>query len=138
MAYTSVTDEFQQSRGGVSAGEAMRWLMLPPLIHTSAMMPTFTALLTGNTVIMEPEFDAARVWQVADHRPQVMGITGDAMGRPLVEAFRDQDRDTSSLGVVASGAALFSAAVKEAFFEAMPNLMISDSVGCTPTSTTRS
>ncbi|WP_430331569.1 acyl-CoA synthetase [Rhodococcus sp. ACT016] len=129
-----VTDEFQQSRGGVAAGEAMRWMMLPPLIHTSAMMPTFTAFFTGNTVIMEPKFDAARVWEVvADYRPQVMVITGDAMGRPLVEAFREQDRDTSSLGVVASGAALFSAAVKDAFFEAMPNLMISDSVGSSET-----
>lgn len=129
-----VTDEFQQSRAGVAAGEAMRWLMLPPLIHTSALMPSFTAFFTGNTVIMEPKFDAARVWEVvARYRPQVMVITGDAMGRPLVEAFREQDRDTSSLGVVASGAALFSAAVKDAFFEAMPNLMISDSVGSSET-----
>ncbi|QCQ90265.1 acyl-CoA synthetase [Rhodococcus sp. SGAir0479] len=129
-----VTDEFQQSRGGVAAGESMRWVMLPPLIHTSAMMPTFTAFFTGNTVIMEPKFDAPRVWElVARYRPQVMVITGDAMGRPLVEAFREQERDTSSLGVVASGAALFSAAVKDAFFEAMPNLLISDSVGSSET-----
>ncbi|MDH6283059.1 acyl-CoA synthetase [Prescottella agglutinans] len=129
-----VTDEFQQSRGGVAAGVAMRWVMLPPLIHTSAMMPTFTAFFTGNTVIMEPKFDATRVWEVvAEYSPQVMVITGDAMGRPLVEAFREQGRDTSSLGVVASGAALFSAAVKDAFFEAMPNLMISDSVGSSET-----
>lgn len=129
-----VTDEFQQSRAGVAAGAAMRWLMLPPLIHTSAMMPTFTAFFTGNTVIMEPKFDAARVWEIVAHyRPQVMVITGDAMGRPLVEALREQDRDITSLGVVASGAALFSAAVKDAFFEAMPALMISDSVGSSET-----
>lgn len=129
-----IADEFQQSRGGVAAGEAMRWVMLPPLIHTSAMMPTFTAFFTGNTVIMEPRFDAARVWEVvAEYRPQVMVITGDAMGRPLVEAYREQNRDTSSLAVLASGAALFSAAVKDAFFDVMPNLMISDSVGSSET-----
>ncbi|GAA4476432.1 acyl-CoA synthetase [Rhodococcus olei] len=129
-----IADEYQQSRNGVAAGEAMRWVMLPPLIHTSAMMPTFNALFSGNTVIMHPTFDADRVWEsVARHRAQVMVITGDAMGRPLVESFREQDRDTSSLGVVASGAALFSAAVKDAFFDAMPNLMISDSVGSSET-----
>ncbi|MFD4292816.1 acyl-CoA synthetase [Rhodococcus sp. NPDC058532] len=129
-----ITDEYQQSRTGAAAAEAMRWLMLPPLIHTSALMPTFTAFFSGNTVIMEPRFDAEQVWEVvAEHRPQVMVITGDAMGRPLVDAYRRQDRDTSSLGVVASGAALFSAAVKDAFFEAMPNLMITDSVGSSET-----
>lgn len=129
-----ITDEFQQSRAGVAAGEAMRWVMLPPLIHTSAMMPTFTAFFSGNTVIMEPKFDPGRVWAVvAEHRPQVMVITGDAMGRPLVEAYREQEGDTSSLAVLASGAALFSAAVKDAFFEVMPNLMISDSVGSSET-----
>ncbi|MCA1004244.1 acyl-CoA synthetase [Rhodococcus hoagii] len=129
-----IADEFQQSRVGVAAGEAMRWVMLPPLIHTSAMMPTFTAFFSGNTVIMEPKFDASRVWEVvAEYRPQVMVITGDAMGRPLVEAYREQDRDTSSLAVLASGAALFSAAVKDAFFDVLPNLMISDSVGSSET-----
>ncbi|NKS62297.1 AMP-binding protein [Rhodococcus hoagii] len=129
-----ILDEFQQSRAGVAAGEAMRWVMLPPLIHTSAMMPTFTAFFSGNTVIMEPKFDPGRIWAVvAEHRPQVMVITGDAMGRPLVEAYREQEGDTSSLAVLASGAALFSAAVKDAFFEVMPNLMISDSVGSSET-----
>ncbi|MGW0044856.1 acyl-CoA synthetase [Rhodococcus sp. NPDC003348] len=129
-----IADEFQQSRNGVAAGEAMRWVMLPPLIHTSALMPTFNAFFSGNTVIMEPKFDAARVWElVAEHRPQVMVITGDAMGRPLIDTFHEQDRDTSSLAVLASGAALFSGSVKDAFFDAMPNLMISDSVGSSET-----
>ncbi|MFD4182934.1 acyl-CoA synthetase [Rhodococcus sp. NPDC058514] len=128
-----IADEYQQSRTG-AAGEPMRMLILPPLIHTSALMPTFTALLAGNAVIYDPKFDAVRTWElVARHRPTAMVITGDAMGRPLVEAYRNTQADTSSLAVVASGAALFSAAVKDAFFEAIPNLMISDSVGSSET-----
>lgn len=128
-----IADEHQQSRTG-SQGEPMRWVMLPPLIHTSAFMPTFNAFFSGNTVVMEPKFDADRVWDVVErYRPQVMVITGDAMGRPLIEAYREQDRDASSLVVVASGAALFSGAVKDAFFEALPDLMISDSVGSSET-----
>ncbi|MFE3292204.1 acyl-CoA synthetase [Rhodococcus sp. NPDC059234] len=128
-----IADEFQQSRTG-AAGEPMRMLILPPLIHTSALMPTFTALLSGNAVIYDPKFDAARTWElVGRHRPTAMVITGDAMGRPLVEAFRGSGADTSSLAVVASGAALFSGSVKDAFFDALPNLMISDSVGSSET-----
>lgn len=128
-----VLDEFQQSRTG-AAGEPTRMLILPPLIHTSALMPTFTALLAGNAVIYDPKFDAARTWQlVARHRPTAMVITGDAMGRPLVEALRANAVDTSSLSVVASGAALFSGSVKDAFFEVLPDLLISDSVGSSET-----
>lgn len=128
-----MADEYQQSRTG-AAGEPMRLLVLPPLIHTSALMPTFTALLAGNTVIYDAKFDAARTWDlVARHRPTAMVITGDAMGRPLVEAYRNTRADTSSLAVVASGAALFSGSVKDAFFEAIPNLLISDSVGSSET-----
>ncbi|MGG7104029.1 acyl-CoA synthetase [Rhodococcus sp. 24CO] len=129
-----IADEYQQSRGGAAAAEPMRWCMLPPLIHTSALMPTFNALFSGNTVIFEPRFDAAHVWTVvAEYRPQVMVITGDAMGRPLVEAHRELQPDASSLAVLASGAALFSGSVKDAFFEVFPNLMISDSVGSSET-----
>ncbi|MDI9915539.1 acyl-CoA synthetase [Rhodococcus sp. IEGM 1379] len=129
-----ITDEFQQSRGGAAAAEPMRWCMLPPLIHTSALMPTFNALFSGNTVIFEPRFDASHVWQVVEeYRPQVMVITGDAMGRPLVEAHRELTPDSSSLAVLASGAALFSGSVKDAFFDVFPNLMISDSVGSSET-----
>ncbi|WP_027499389.1 acyl-CoA synthetase [Rhodococcus sp. UNC363MFTsu5.1] len=128
-----VADEYQQSRAG-AAGEQIRMLILPPLIHASALMPTFTALLAGNAVIYDAKFDAERTWDlVARHRPTAMVITGDAMGRPLVEAYRNSKADTSSLAVVASGAALFSASVKDAFFEAIPNLMISDSVGSSET-----
>ncbi|MGW6376441.1 acyl-CoA synthetase [Rhodococcus sp. NPDC055112] len=128
-----IADEYQQSRTG-AAGEQIRMLILPPLIHTSALMPTFTALLAGNAVVYDAKFDAERTWHlVARHRPTAMVITGDAMGRPLVEAYRNVHADTSSLAVVASGAALFSASVKDAFFEAIPNLVISDSVGSSET-----
>jgi acyl-coenzyme A synthetase/AMP-(fatty) acid ligase len=58
-------------------------------------------------------------------------ITGDAMGKPLVEALDDPGAsyDLSSLLAVTSSAALFSAPVKDAFFEHFPNLVIIDAVG---------
>lgn len=128
-----VADEYQQSRMG-TAGEPMRWFALPPLIHAAAMMPTFTALFTGNTVVLDPKFDAQRAWKIVEQRNvQVLIITGDAMGRPLVEAFAESTADVSSLAVVASGAALFSPAVKTAFLDTFPGILVSDSVGSSET-----
>ena len=62
-------------------------------------MPTFTALFAGNTVILIPKFDAARDLATRRrHRPTAMVITGDAMGRPLVEALRRSRDDVLQPG----------------------------------------
>jgi 3-oxocholest-4-en-26-oate---CoA ligase len=62
-------------------------------------------------------------------------ITGDAMARPLIEALDEPgfSPDTSSLIAVASTAAIFSPAVKDRFFDHLPNLFISDSIGASET-----
>ena len=62
-----------------------------------------------------------------------LGITGDAMGRPLIEALDEGEYDASSLVAVASTAAVFSATVKEQFHDRFPNLVIADAVGSTET-----
>ncbi|NKY31081.1 acyl-CoA synthetase [Nocardia gamkensis] len=128
-----VADEFQQSRTGAQV-DPSAWLVLPPLIHAAAMMPTFTALWSGNTVIFESRFDAGSVWRtVAQQRPQVMVITGDAMARPLLEAFEREPVDASSLLAIASGAALLSQPVKNALLELFPWAVVSDSIGSSET-----
>ncbi|WP_068268973.1 acyl-CoA synthetase [Aldersonia kunmingensis] len=128
-----VADEFQQSLMG-SKNEPTRWFALPPLIHASAMMPTFTALWSGNTVVFESKFDPYRTWELVQrHQTQVLIITGDAMGRPLVDALRDRPVDVSCLSVIASGAALFAASTKDALFGLLPDVIVSDSVGSSET-----
>ncbi|WP_067806186.1 acyl-CoA synthetase [Nocardia beijingensis] len=128
-----VADEFQQSRTGAQV-DPSAWLVLPPLIHAAAMMPTFTALWSGNTVIFESRFDAARVWRtVAEQRPQVMVITGDAMAKPLIEAYRSEPVDASSLLAIASGAALLSQPVKNTLLEMFSWAVVSDSIGSSET-----
>lgn len=129
----AIEDEYQQSRVG-SEGEPTLWFALPPLIHAAAMMPTLTALFSGNTVLVESKFDPHRTWELVErHRVQILIITGDAMGRPLIEARQSLRTDTSSLAVVASGAALFSPVIKDAFLEEFPNLVVSDSIGASET-----
>lgn len=128
-----VADEYQQSRTGAE-NDPLRWFILPPLIHAAAMMPTFTALWTGNTVVFEPRFEPARVWQVvAAVRAHILVITGDAMARPLVAEHRRAPGDASSLITIASGAALLSQSVKNELLELFPNALISDSIGSSET-----
>ncbi|MFZ2178169.1 MAG: AMP-binding protein, partial [Rhodococcus sp. (in: high G+C Gram-positive bacteria)] len=123
----AIEDEYQQSRVG-SQGDPTLWFALPPLIHAAAMMPTFTALFSGNTVLLDSKFDPHRTWRLVErNKVQILIITGDAMGRPLIEAHRAAKADTSSLGVVASGAALFSPVIKDAFLDTFPGLLVSDS-----------
>ncbi|MBF6242788.1 acyl-CoA synthetase [Nocardia elegans] len=133
--YTNVpvADEFEQSRVG-SQNDPLRWLILPPLIHAAALMPTFTALWSGNTVVYEPRFDADRVWQVvAGQRANIVVITGDAMARPLLESFRRSPVDASSMVALASGAALLSQPVKNEMLELFPHAVITDSIGSSET-----
>ncbi|MBO0852991.1 MAG: acyl-CoA synthetase [Nocardia sp.] len=133
--YTNVpvADEFEQSRTG-SQHDPLRWTILPPLIHAAAMMPTFTALWSGQTVLFEPRFDADRVWQVvARQQAHIVVITGDAMARPLLASYRANPVDASTLITIASGAALLSQQVKNSLLELFPNALITDSVGSSET-----
>lgn len=128
-----VADEYQQSRVGAGTDPGT-WLMLPPLMHAAAMMPSFTALWSGNAVIYLSRFDPHAVWQtVASERPMVMVITGDAMARPLIDAYRSNPVDASSLAAIASGAALLSQPVKNDLLDLFPHCVVSDSIGSSET-----
>ncbi|MGV9663979.1 acyl-CoA synthetase [Nocardia niigatensis] len=128
-----VADEYQQSRVGAGNDPSV-WLVLPPLIHAAAMMPTFNALWSGNTVAYESRFDATAIWRTVERiRPAVMVITGDAMARPLLDAYRAKPADATSLVAIASGAALLSQPVKNQLLERFPNAVVSDSIGSSET-----
>ena len=89
-------------------------------------------MFQGNTVVLTPKFDVDDVWSTVEReKANSIMITGDAMGRPLIEALvASPDRwDVSSLFAVSSSAALFSAPVKDRFFAHFPNLVITDSIG---------
>ena len=45
---------------------------------------------------------------IEQHKVNVMLVIGDAMARPLIEAYREGDYDASSLVSLSSSAALFS------------------------------
>ncbi|MBP2473057.1 acyl-CoA synthetase (AMP-forming)/AMP-acid ligase II [Crossiella equi] len=127
-----IPDEWHQSR----AGKDFNLVRLPvaPLIHGAAQWATFQNLFGCGTVVLTPHFDADEVWRaVQEHRVNVLLIVGDAMARPLIEAYHRGGYDASSLYAVSSSAALFSPSVKQQFLDAFPNLVLTDSIGSSET-----
>jgi acyl-CoA synthetase (AMP-forming)/AMP-acid ligase II len=127
-----VTSDDELARKGAANPVPMRMLMTPPLMHGAAQWGILGQLAQGQTVYLLPKFEAEEVWRLVETEGiNAIMIAGDAMGRPMIEALEAHPGrwDTSSLLAISSSAALFSVPVKERFFEAFPNLFISDSIG---------
>jgi 3-oxocholest-4-en-26-oate---CoA ligase len=116
------------------AEERQPGTMLPiaPLMHGATQWGVMGGAFQGNKIVLVARFDPGRVWELVGEE-QVSGImiTGDAMGRPLVEALDEPgaDHDLSSLVSLSSTAAVFSPAVKERFLERLPNVILTEAIG---------
>lgn len=111
---------------------AARSLQLAPLMHGAAQWGMLRGFFEGHTIIISDQrhFDADWVWRtVAAEQANIMLITGDAMARPLLDALEEKDYDLSSLFVLVSSAAIFSAALKSRYCVKLPNAIIMDSLG---------
>nr|MBA3304110.1 AMP-binding protein [Acidimicrobiia bacterium] len=127
-----VTSDTQLAKKAATATNPLVMLCIPPLMHGAAQWATLRSFFEGNTVVFLPRFDPDEVWATVEReRSNVAMITGDAMGRPMIEALEaDPDaHDVSSLFVLSSSAAVFSPTVKDRYFDLLPNLMIVDSIG---------
>jgi 3-oxocholest-4-en-26-oate---CoA ligase len=128
-----LADEWEQSRKGLESGGLVR-LTAAPLIHGAAQVAMVAALFSGDTVVLAPRFDAHEVWHAIErHKVNLVFIIGDAMGRPLIEAYHEGGYDASSMFALSSSGALFSPAVKDAIAAALPNIVITDAIGSTET-----
>jgi 3-oxocholest-4-en-26-oate---CoA ligase len=128
-----LADEWEQSRKGLESAGLVR-LTAAPLIHGAAQVAMLMALFAGDTAVLPPHFDPHEVWRLVErYKANLLFIVGDAMGRPLIEAYQDGDYDASSLFALSSSGALFSPVVKDAFAAALPNIFITDSIGSTET-----
>ncbi|MQA87740.1 MAG: AMP-binding protein [Streptosporangiales bacterium] len=124
-----VEDEWQQATQGNEGGALVR-LPVAPLIHGAAQWASFQSLFSGGTLVFLPHFDPHDVWRLVQrHGVNVMLIVGDAMARPMIEAYREGGYDASSLLAIASTGALFSPSVKDQYLEGLPNVVITDSIG---------
>ncbi|WP_186382753.1 acyl-CoA synthetase [Amycolatopsis rhizosphaerae] len=125
-----VPDEWTLAEQGKQGGLVR--LPVAPLIHGAAQWAAFGGLFAGGTVVFVPQFDPDDVWRhIVDHKVQVLTVVGDAMARPLIEAYHRGGYDASSLVAVSSHAALFSQSVKQQYLEAFPNVLLTDAIGST-------
>ncbi len=125
-----VTDPAVMTAKG--AGGPMVQLPVAPLMHGATQWCVMGQSFVGSKIVLMAKFEPHEVWRlVGEERVNTVMITGDAMGKPLVETLSEpgNDFDLSSLLAVVSSAALFSAPVKDEFFERLPNLVITDAIG---------
>jgi acyl-CoA synthetase (AMP-forming)/AMP-acid ligase II len=114
------------------AAGGLTHLPVAPLMHGATQWAVMGQSFVGSKIVLMAKFEPAAVWRlVGEEKVTTVMITGDAMGKPLVEALDEPgtDYDLSSLAALVSTAALFSAPVKDQFFEHLPNLYITDAVG---------
>ncbi len=136
-----IADEYDLAKQAAANPPMIRY-PIPPMIHGATQSATWMSLFSGQTVVLVPEFDADAVWRtIAEHQVNLLFFTGDAMARPLLDALlaaqepgaEGETYDLSSLFLLASTAALFSASLKEKFLELLPNRIITDSIGSSET-----
>ncbi|MFL6174278.1 MAG: acyl-CoA synthetase [Marmoricola sp.] len=131
-------EEFDQSKEAAQDGRMVTF-PLSPLMHGGAQAGLLMHLFGGHLTILEPKFDPQRTWEIIDENGvMLIFMTGDAMARPLIEAFEakaatDQPYSGASLFAVSSSAAIFSPEVKERWINALPNPVYTDSVGASET-----
>ena len=127
-------DEWEPVRRARAAAAPGVRLTVAPLIHGAAQVGLFGALFACDTSVVLPRFDPHAMWRaVQEHRVSTLLVIGDAMARPLVDAYRSGSYDASSLTVVTSSGALFSQAVKDECAAALPGVVFADAVGSTET-----
>ena len=115
-----------------AAGSPLVFMVIPPLMHGAAQWGSMGQMCQGNTIVLLPKFSAEAVWELIEkEKVNSILITGDAMGRPIIEHLEEHPGryDTSSLVSVSSSAAIFSPTVKDRFLDAFPDLIITDSIG---------
>ena len=129
-----VASEYSKAEQAAASETGLVFCVIPPLMHGAAQIATMSQWFIGTTIVLLPKFDAEDVWDLVDrYGINAMLITGDAIGRPLIEAIEAEPGrwDASSMVALSSSAALFSQSVKDRFLERFPNLIITDSIGST-------
>ncbi len=122
----------QMVEKGLAAGGQLSFLPIAPLMHGASQWAVMGQSFVGNRIMLVPRFEPHEVWALIEHeKVNMVMITGDAMGKPLIEALDEPgvSYDLSSLIGITSTAALFSPSVKDSFFARFPNLVMTDAVG---------
>jgi fatty-acyl-CoA synthase len=126
----SVVERARNPRG-------IRALPAPPFMHGAAHWVAFNMWHVGGTVVIQSEverLDADDIWSTVEReKANTLTIVGDAFARPLIDQLQKKDYDLSSLFMVTSGGAIFTAELKQQMLDLLPHIRISDTLGSSET-----
>jgi acyl-CoA synthetase (AMP-forming)/AMP-acid ligase II/acyl-coenzyme A thioesterase PaaI-like protein len=128
-----VTRPEEVAQLAASGEKALTFLPAAPFIHGAAQWAAFIALNAGGKCVSlpGPRFDGARAVElIAKESVNTLLIVGDAMARPLADAWTARpELDTSSLIVIASAGAILSRSVQDELAARLPNTLILNNFG---------
>ncbi|HET6949277.1 MAG TPA: acyl-CoA synthetase [Acidimicrobiales bacterium] len=108
------------------------YLPLAPMMHAAAQWTSFSWLFAGGKVVlMTGPLDPDAVWRtVAAEQVNLMTVVGDAVARPLLDAWdRAGGYDIPSLYSFSNGGAAMAPATRERVFATLPQVMVTDGFG---------
>lgn len=122
---------------GAARNGNMRALPAPPFMHGASHWMAFNCLHQGGTVIIQHDptrLDPHDIWSTIEREKiSFLTIVGDAFGRPLLDQLARHQYDLSQFNLLLSGGAILTPALKDAFLERIPHLMIVDGFGASET-----
>lgn len=122
---------------GAARNGVLRALPAPPFMHGASHWMAFSCLHQGGTVAIQnspARLDPDDIWSTIEREKIVfLTIVGDAFGRPLLDQLDRKRYDLSQFNVLLSGGAILTPALKDAFLEKIPHLMIIDGFGASET-----
>ncbi|MBW2291772.1 MAG: acyl-CoA synthetase [Deltaproteobacteria bacterium] len=137
LAAGGVANSLEELQERMKARSELRSLPSPPLMHGAAHWVAFNMWHVGATVVIQSvveRLDPDDIWSTVEReRVNALTIVGDAFARPLLDQLEKKDYDLSTLALVTSGGAIFTAALKREFLERLPNVRIMDALGSSET-----
>ncbi len=109
---------------------------LAPLMHAAAQWVSFMWLLCGAKVVLHSgPFDAVEIWEtVGRESVSVMTVVGDAMARPLVDAWDEHGPfEVSTMYTMSNGGAPLAPSLRERLREIAPTALLTDGFGSSET-----
>jgi len=109
---------------------------LAPLMHAAAQWVSMMWLLCGAKVVLHAgAFDPVEVWSTIDREKiSVMTVVGDAMARPLVDAWDEHGPfEITCMYSLSNGGAPLAPSLRDRLREIAPHAMLTDGFGSSET-----
>ena len=135
--YGSAAELAPAARARIAAGVPLVAMSTPPLMHGTGCWLGMMAphAVGGTAVLLEGRgLDATELWDaVARERVQQLIIVGDAFARPMLRALEQAPGrwDLSCVQLILSSGAMWSAEIKRALLEQLPQVALADVLGST-------